>query len=108
MNMKQIKRRSAYFSGQAGAEPGSCFEFVGISSPALSPRAIAGGFPGSPGEAPGARSPPRRGVRVPAWEWAPAALAPGPRGRLGRRRAPRGAQRVNDASALSFKGLGSR
>lgn len=56
--MKQIKRRSAYFSGQAGAEPGSCFEFVGISSPALSPRAIAGGSPGSPGEAPGARSPP--------------------------------------------------
>lgn len=52
--MKQIKRRSAYFSRQARAKPGSCFEFVGISnlvSSRLGLLVIKGVSPGSLREA---------------------------------------------------------
>lgn len=128
MNMKQIKRRSAYFSRQARAKPGSCFEFIGISNQPRVKQAsllvIKGVSPGSLREAHRCRLPVRtagaetgRGMgAVGLFLWGTHHQSDAHGSRIQnalwprRRRAlpaegPAGTHRVNDDSALSFKGL---
>lgn len=104
--MKQIKKESGGFL--AGRPKRSCFEFGGIagSGPASGIPAAAVGRPRPRVAAWDGRGG-KRGA-TPATEATPGAPALVPAatgGRFRRPRARRGAQGVNDGSALSFKGL---